>query len=266
VTENYSVTITDGNGCTDTDDVIIWFYTNPTVDLGPDTSTCDGNIITLNAGAGYTTYLWSDSTTNQTLNITLAGNYSVTITDGNGCADRDSIDITIHSNPVVDLGADQEGCDGDIITLDAGVSFTTYQWSDSSTNQTLDVTATGNYSVTITDGNGCTDRDSVNVTINTNPVVDLGADQEGCDGDIITLDAGVGFTTYQWSDSSTNQTLDVTATGNYSVTITDGNGCTDRDSVNVTINANPVVDLGPDISACDGDIVTLDAGADYNYL
>ena len=119
-----------------------------------------------------------------------------------------------------------------------------------STNQTLDVNITGTYFVTITDGNTCTATDDIDVTVNANPVVDLGPDSAVCSDAIpFTLDAGAGFT-YLWTGGSTNQTLDVNTTGTYSVTITDGNTCTATDDIDVTVNANPVVDLGIDQTIC----------------
>ncbi|WP_143470488.1 gliding motility-associated C-terminal domain-containing protein [Labilibaculum filiforme] len=257
---NYSVTITDANGCSATDDANATIHANPVVDLGIDQSTCAGGTITFDAGNIGATYLWSTGATTQTISVSTSGNYSVTITDANGCSATDDANATIHANPLVDLGIDQETCAGNSITFDAGNIGATCLWSTGATTQTITVATSGNYSVTITDANGCTATDDVNATIHANPTVNLGADQEVCAGGTITFDAGNIGATYLWSTGATTQTISVTTSGNYSVTITDANGCTATDDANATIHANPTVDLGIDQSTCAGNSITFDAG------
>ncbi|MDQ2180892.1 hypothetical protein, partial [Marinifilum sp. D714] len=128
--------------------------------------------------------------TTQTITVNTSGNYSVVVTDANGCSATDDVNVTIHPNPVVNLGLDQETCAGGTITLDAGNPGATYLWLNGETTQDITVSTSGNYSVVVTDANGCSATDDVNVTVHPNPVVDLGLDQEICAGGTITLDAG----------------------------------------------------------------------------
>ncbi|HET6991516.1 MAG TPA: T9SS type A sorting domain-containing protein, partial [Bacteroidia bacterium] len=108
---------------------------------------------------------------------------------------------------------------------------------------------TGIYWVDVTNGNGCVSRDSVTVTINSNPIVDLGPDATQCGS--ATLDAGNPGATYLWSDNSTNQTLTVSASGTYSVLVTFSGGCTASDAINITINPLPTVTLNfPNDTVC----------------
>jgi len=102
------------------------------------------------------------------------------------------------------------------------------------------VTTSGTYSVNVTDGNGCFANDTINVTINANPVIFLGIDTSICGGSLL-LDGGISGAGYVWSDMSTNQTLMVTTSGTYSVVVTDGNGCTGTDAITVTVNTPPTV-------------------------
>ncbi|MDQ2180868.1 hypothetical protein M0051_19540, partial [Marinifilum sp. D714] len=257
---NYSVVVTDANGCSATDDVNVTVHPNPVVDLGLDQETCEGGSITLDAGNSGATYLWSNGATTQTITVSTSGNYSVVVTDANGCSATDDVNVTIHPNPVVDLGVDQETCEGGSITLDAGNAGSTYLWSNGATSQTIIVNTSGNYSVVVTDANGCSATDDVNVTVHPNPVVDLGLDQETCAGGAITLDAGNPGSTYLWSNGETTQDITVSTSGSYSVVVTDANGCSATDDVNVTIYPNPVVNLGLDQETCAGGTITLDAG------
>lgn len=257
-TGQYSVMVTDTNGCAGSDTMQVNVNPAPVADLGADQSFCIGSSTTLDAGAGFTAYMWSDNSTGQTITVSSTGMYTVEITDANGCSDSDSIQVTVH-NPVVDLGATQSICSGAPAVLDAGAGFASYLWSDNSTGQTLTATSAGTYYVTVVDTNGCTTSDTVTVNEFTAPSVELGQDFTVCSSQPVTLDAGTGFVSYQWSNAETTQSIAVTASGSYSVTVTDANGCTATDAINVTIEQEHLFDLGSDIEVCAGTNVTLDA-------
>ena len=178
-----------------------------------DQETCAGGNITLDAGNAGSTYLWLQV---QTITVSASGNYSVVVTDANGCSASDDANATIHPNPTVNLGADQETCAGGTITFDAGNAGSTYLWSTGETTQTITVSTSGNYSVTVTDANGCSATDDANATIHPNPTVNLGADQETCAGGTITFDAGNAGSTYLWNTGETTRTITVSTSGNYS--------------------------------------------------
>lgn len=255
----YSVSVADSNGCTASGSVLVIFEQVPVVDLGSDLTLCGGSQITLDAGTGFFTYLWSDGSFGQTLDVTTAGVYSVTVSFGGGCTGTDEIVVT--TEPFISLGPDATGCSGSDITLDPGSGYTTYLWSNGSTSQTINVNTAGTYTVTVTDINGCINSDEIMVSFNTAPVVSLGNDIQTCDGDIIALNAGTGFFNYQWSDGSAGEFIQVSASGTYTVTVTDFSGCTGTDDINVTFNALPVIQLGNDTVVCNGTTLVLDAGA-----
>ena len=243
----YSVVVTNAPGCTGSGSVTVTINTPPTVNLGPDVTQCGGTV-NLNAGNAVS-YAWSNSATTSSISVSSTGTYSVVVTAGNGCTASDAVNVTINTPPAVNLGPDQTQCGG-TVTLDAQNAGSTYAWSESSTTQTISVSSTGTYSVVVTDGNGCTGMDVINVTINTPPTVNLGPDQTQCGG-TVTLDAQNAGSTYAWSESSTTQTISVSSSGTYSVVVTDGNGCTGTDAVDVTINTPPTVTLNmPGTFAC----------------
>nr|MDA3910830.1 gliding motility-associated C-terminal domain-containing protein [Bacteroidales bacterium] len=265
-TGNYSVIITDANGCTATDDMDLIVNPAPTIDLGTDQTHCDYDVpIALDAGAGFS-YNWSTTEITQIINPATTGNYSVIITDANGCTATDNMDLIVNPEPTVDLGADQTHCDYDVpIALDAGAGFS-YNWNTTEISQVINPATTDNYSVIITDANGCTAADNMNLTVNPAPTVNLGADQTHCDYDVpISLDAGAGFS-YNWGSGETTQVINPATTGNYSVIITDANGCTATDDMDLIVNPAPTVDLGADQTHCDYDVpIALDAGAGFSY-
>lgn len=238
-----------GNG-----QVIITFTPSGAIPSSPtavagSSSVCEGSTATysINPVGGATGYTWSvpvGSTINSgqgttSINVTFgstSGNVSVTADNSCGSSAPTSQAITILGLPTVALGPDATFCGG--VTLDAGNPGATFMWSDMSTTQTIMATTSGTYSVVVTASNGCSSSDAITVTINTPPVAALGSDITQCGG-TATLDPQVAGATYLWSDASTNQTLVASASGVYSVTVTDANGCTDSDTISVTINTIP---------------------------
>lgn len=257
-TGSYTVTVTSPFGCQANDVINVTIDPLPVVNLGMDTAQCIGTVM-IDAGNAGATYLWNDLTTAQTLTASASGTYYVTVTNSFSCSATDSINIAINALPVVNLGADTAQCEGTVV-LDAGNAGFDFMWNDSTTMQTMTVSSTGNYAVLVTNPTtGCMQIDSIMVTINTNPVVNLGMDSTQCGGSI-TLDAGpILLATFEWNDSTTMQTLTAVSSGTYYVTVTDVNGCVSSDSTNLTINSIPVVALGADHSQCDGSYM-IDAG------
>ncbi|PKP46619.1 MAG: hypothetical protein CVT95_06765, partial [Bacteroidetes bacterium HGW-Bacteroidetes-12] len=170
----------------------------------------------------------------------------------NGCANE-----PLGCFLAINLGNDTTFCDGQTLTLNAGVfpGGATYEWQDSSSAQTFLVDTTGIYYVFVTDTAGCTGIDSIVITVNPMPTVDLGNDTAFCAGNNIILNAGNTGATYLWQNTATppfqNQTLTVNTTGIYFVTASFGT-CSDTDSITVTVNPIVTTNL-PDSIICQGD-------------
>lgn len=240
-TTTYILTGTDASGCQNTDTLTINVNSLPTVAANASAiNVCEGTMITLTGSGSASSYSWTGGASDGVpFAATTSTTYTVTGTDANGCSDTASIFVNVNAVPVVGLGPDQAVCSGPVV-LDAQNPGDSYLWSDNSTGQTLSVTVSGVYWVDVTNSSGCTSRDSVTVTINANPVVALGNDTAQCGGSL-TLDAQNPGAFYLWSDNSTNQTLTVTASGIYYVTVTYTGGCQSSDTISVTINTPPVV-------------------------
>jgi subtilisin-like proprotein convertase family protein len=218
------------------------------------------------------TYSWSpsagltsDTIPNPVASPTVTTSYVITVTDANGCSNRDTVVVNVNQLPVVSLGADTGMCVGDTLQLDAGPGNIFYQWSTSDVTQTIEVDTTGTYAVYVMDGNGCGNTDTINVALFI-PQVNLGADTAICQGSTLILDAGPGFSTYNWSTLQTTQQIGVSTPDTFIVDVTDNNGCPAKDTIAVAVNALPVVALGNDTTFCSGNGVILDAGPGFNYL
>lgn len=240
-TTTYFVDVTNAAGCTTTDSIVVTVNPAPVVNLGVDTVVCGATSLTLDAGNAGANYLWNDNSTNQTLLVTSNGTYSVTVTELiNNCSATDSISVSFGTVPTVTLPADTAICAGSSLTIDAGSGYASYSWNNGDQTQTTTVNSAGTYSVTITNNDGCAASDSIVVTVNALPVVNLGNDTTVCNNQNITLDAGAGFASYTWTPSGNTQTITVTGANTvttYTVTVTDNNGCSNTDAIVVTYSS-----------------------------
>ena len=174
---------------------------------------------------------------------TNSGVYRDTLVAANGCDSIVTLNLTINISPTVDLGLDTTLCSGASIDLDAGSGFN-YLWSNASTNQTLTANTTGEYSVTITDGNGCTDSDTINILVSPIVINVINIDSVLCNGGndgLVTIEVSGGTPGYDvsWTGTTTGDpsgeeiansgdsyTINNFPTGNYTITVTDQNNCT----------------------------------------
>lgn len=252
----YQVTVTDANGCQGADTINVGINALPTPNIGPDQAICAGNNVTLNAGV-YNAWAWNTGPITQTITVGATGQYQVTVTDGNGCQGADTMNLTVNPLPVVNLGPDQAVCQGQTFTFNAGAGFSAYAWSNGANSQTITVGTGGSYSVTVTDGNGCQNADTVVLTVNANPVISLGPDVAICQNQTQVFTPGGGFVTYGWNTGAGTQSITVGTAGQYQVTVTDANGCVGADTVNLVVNPLPTPSLGPDFLLCTGTSVTI---------
>lgn len=281
----YILTVTDGNGCVDMDTVqVIVFGAVPT-DAGADTTICPGDTVMIggnpsSTGAN-TTYLWSPAglLDDATLANPQAFPSTTTMfylsTNNDTCSGLDSVLITVRTPPTVFAGNDVDICINDTTQLSA-TGADSYVWNEQTTLSDSLIadplafpTITTTYIVEGTDLNGCINTDTIDVNVNPLPIIDAGLDATICLGDSTQL-AVSGAVNYAWSptDSLTEPTISnpmafPSSTTEYIVEGTDANSCVNTDTVNVTVNALPIVDAGANDTICLGATYSLQAtGAD----
>ena len=258
-TFEFTVSATSNAGCTSTDQVTVTLLVE-SFDLGPDIDICIGESTTLETGYGADfDHTWSTTEQTPTIEVNTTGTYSVTVVSPEGCEDTDNIDVTVHDLPVVDIGEDPDLCDGDTWTLDAGNPGMDYEWSTDQTSQTILVDETGTYSVDVTDQFGCVGTDNVELIFHLNPVINLPEEHTMCEDEFLLLDAENPGAQFAWNTNETSQTITVNEEGIYTVTVTNEFNCSTDDMTQLFIATYPVVELGPDASYCEGDVVTLDS-------
>ncbi len=262
-TINVDYTYTAANGCETTvsDDYLV--LQAPEVDLGNDTTVCS---ITLDAGPGYSSYLWSTTETDQSIDVETTGVYEVTVEDANGCIGMDAIGVTVNPIPAPNVTPSGivEFCIGDSAVLTAFPGYSSYQWSTGSTTNVTAVYTSDTVTVTVTNQYGCESTSEVITQMNEpqpGAVVTADGPLEFCIGGEVHLDAGPGYASYLWSHGSTTQVVTVIESGEYTVVVLDGNGCIDSSMV-----ADPVVvtvwDPEPTVVE-NGDVLTVSNAGDF---
>jgi gliding motility-associated-like protein len=285
----YTVTVADSNGCIA---IVTAEITQPdsvqntlsasTYDGGYNVS-CngaeDGSITVIaNGGIAPYSYIWSTTDTFSSINEVGAGTYNVTVTDANGCSAVSSITLTQPDILTATAQGSELPCSGSgngtiDLTVQGGTADYTYIWSNTQTTEDLSGLASGIYTVTVTDENGCTAVASAEV-IDVNPldlsgtIIDNPTCIDSKDGYIAAnVTGGTQPYSYLWSTGATTNAIDSLDNGNFILTVTDANGCSVVS--NYTI-AGPICNLPPvavqDIASitCEStvDIAVLDNDSD----
>lgn len=259
------ITVTCFNACGMVRDTLqlVLLPATPVFTLGADTALCPGETVTLSTGLTGVDILWHDGTTGANSTISGPGTYYATVSTICG---NTSDTITIDGLPAIpslDLGPDQTICPGEAVVIDPQVNGPVdYLWQDGSSTPALTATQGGWIVLTITNACGMS-TDSLLLTETTDgPQLDLGLDRQACLGETITIQAGISGVNYTWQDGSTGNSITVTASGMYSLTVSNACGM-DSDTVMVDINGEaPMLDLGSDTLLCEGTTLTLTATAD----
>jgi len=246
-----TVTVTDANGCTSVNSVNI---TQPATALSTSTTVtnvlCFGGstgsaTVTASGGTSSYTYLWSTSATTSVITGQTSGVKTVTVTDANGCTSVKSVNITQPATGVSSsTAAANVSCNGGAngsatVTASGGTGGYTYIWSTSATTSVITGQTSGIKTVTVTDANGCTSVNSVNITqpataLNTSTAITNALCNGGTGGATITATGGTAGYTYLWSTSATTSVITSVLAGVYTATVTDSNGCTSIKSVSIT--------------------------------
>lgn len=151
------------------------------------------------------------------------------------------------------------------------IANASYLWSNGETTNTIYVTNSGNYSVTITNEAGCSATSSpFAVTVHPLPTVSISANgpTSFCTGGSVDLTSSQSVSGNVWSNAAITNSITVNTTGTYTVTYTDANGCSAQsNAINVNVAASPIptITTSGSTSICSGDVVTLSAGASDSY-
>lgn len=224
---------------------IFLFFPAPTATItanGPTTFCTGGSVdLTANGGNGFSTYLWSTGETTQTITVTTAGSYDVTISQiFSGCSSTSAPTVVTIATVTASITASGPTifCLGQSVDLTAngGSGSATYLWTNGETTQTITVTTSGTYNVTITEPSGC-EGTATAVTVDVlDPAYEPKFTPDGpitfCKPGSVTLTADPGFSSYLWSTGETTQSITVTLDGSQAGAVLD------TLSVSLTVEVN----------------------------
>ncbi len=261
---SYNYSVTDATGCVATGSVLVaGSNSGPTVTITQSSVSCStgqGGSATANpVGSGPFTFLWSNNQTTQTINNQPAGSYMVSVTDVAGCTTVSSVVIGQSGGLSVQTSTTTAACGSTNGTATAtttqGTGPYTYAWNTTppQTTSTANGLPQGNYDYTVTDAIGCMATGTVTVQGSGMLSIAVNGTNGECSANDATASAitsnGTPPFTYLWSNNATMQTIGGLTTGTYTVTVTDGNGCSGVQSIAVVSNAN-----GPFLSSSNIDI------------
>ncbi len=246
----------NGLACSDSIQIEV---NNPSLSFAEDTLTfCGVDTLQVNAPAGYSTYLWSDGSTADGIEVTESGVYELIVTDSLFCADTAAVWVSLMS---AEIGPDSLFlCQGDEITFavdsDAGTFPQNINWFDGSEDESYTYTALSDTTVSVEVSNGLiTCYDTVNVALSL-PFVDLGPDTLSvCGGEGFSLEAGLGYAAYDWSTGASTASIEPFQFGEYSVQVTDSLGCQASDTIYLWVLGSGI--MPSDTTICIGDSLDL---------
>jgi hypothetical protein len=198
---------------------------------------CQGGSVLLTASGG-SSYLWSTGAGSQSISVSTSGQYYCIASNSCGSDTSNIVTVTVLPAPVVNLTSSNSPiCIGDSAVLSASGALS-YVWSTGQSTSQITVYPTSNttYTVTATDGNGCTGTNSIGVQVTQLPVANAGPDVTIQIGDSTIVGGASSGTSYLWNTGATTQQITVTPTVTTTYTLIVSNQCgSDTDMVTVTV-------------------------------
>ncbi|MBK8568058.1 MAG: hypothetical protein IPN76_33285 [Saprospiraceae bacterium] len=226
--------------------------------IGP-TSLCTGQTATLSADpANFQSYAWSNGGTGSTTTVASPGTYSVTATAAGGCTANSSITVDPVPFDPPSITGGGTLCSGSSIELTVSGGYTSYAWSNGGTGPSINISASGTYTVTVTNANGCTGIDSEVVNAGTSANPSINGPSSICPNATASFTTVGNFVSYQWSSGETSSSITTSTPGIYTVTVTNSEGCTGTASQTLGSSPLPSVSFTANNPAvCVGDCLTF---------
>lgn len=282
---SHSVTITDALGCIYSGIAIVAEPPVLSAVLTPVNPACGASdgIVSANGfgGNGTYSYLWSTGGTSALISGLNAGSYTVTVTDAQGCTVTESTTLFDNGAPSITDNASDATCFGAcngtaIITATGGTTPFTYQWSTGESTPVLSGLCAGDYSLTVTDANGCAIAHTTTIGQPIQMSLSVNGASAGCgqsDGSASVLaSGGAGTFSYLWSTGGTTANIVGLAAGSYTVTVTDDNGCVGTGFAVISNPNSPSISTSTVDESCAGvcdgsaSVVATGGTPSYTYL
>ncbi len=281
----YIVRVSEGL-CTTPDTIVIDLAENPTIgfDISDSFTLCEGSSELATINGFFDSYTLTidgvviDNENNPTYLIDEPGEYIIVGANIAGCEARDTTTAVGSPNPLVDLGDDKVGCIGSEVILNAGMDGAEYIWFLGTdilplSDAVITVSESGDYSVIVSNDVFCTTTDNVMVDFLPGPTLDIGESFDLCEGEtqtVVAMTNGDNITWFKDGEEIMGQTdfmLEISESGTYLAEVAGASGCAVEDQITVNVFSNPIVNIDPTRTICEGDMTTITAGDNSNsYL
>jgi hypothetical protein len=245
----YSVTVYDSDCSTTVDiDVTIGNISEPNIVQSG--GICIGDVMTLQVPDLYDSYSWTTGSETASTNVTTEGTYYLTITQGD-CEVTTSYFADFYAAPTPTISTIGSSCIGDIQTVSIDNIFENILWSTLEESNSISVASSGTYTVQAT-LMGCPTSNQIEIFFNEVPTPQITVTGDNCQGGIQTLDLGNNYTSILWTTDESTPSIDVTSSGEYSVTVANGT-CTANTSAQVDFIAitTPTITVNTNTMFCD---------------
>lgn len=258
---SYSLTVSNSCG-SDRDSVMIMDGgPSPVIDLGSDIQLCPGDAqMIVPVFADVDNWLWQDGTTDSTFLINTPGLYTVEVSNGCGSANDTVSASLLPVTPPLSLGNDTSLCSSETLLLEINIPGVSITWFDGSHSNQITVAGDGIYTAEIENTCGVSSDTLIVTPLPDIPLLNLGPDQFLCVGEVLIFNPGIPDVQYLWQDGTTASSYSTTQTGWVILTISNECGAS-TDSLLITESTDgPQLNLGPDVTGCDGSTVTIQSG------
>lgn len=265
-TSQYSVTVTDAYGCQGSAVATVTIGSMPNVGIMGETQICEGQTTQLSVPVGYS-YRWSNNSIASSITTSVAGQYSVTITNNMGCSTSDTVHVIVNELPPLSFGMHHSICAGQSYTYTLPeIENIIYTWSNHAVGNTITVQNTGVYTVTATNQYGCQRSASDSLSVHPIPTPVISGETSICRGSSTILTA-TGGDSYQWSNGATTSDIAVFPNNQttYSVTATNAYGCSASTSTTVIVKVLPSITFNGETAFCEGTSTTITAVGGVSY-
>ncbi len=289
----YTLTVISAGGCSSAATTTVVVNPLPTATASNNSPVCVGTLLTLTGGpSGMTSYSWTgpngfastsrSPTVSASATIAMAGTYTLTVTNSNGCQGTATTNVTVNALPVATALNNGPVCVGSPLILAGGPSgMTTYSWTGPNgftsnvQSPTVSLSATtamaGTYTLAVTNNNGCQNTAATTVVVNTIPLPTATNNGPVCAGKPLILTGGpAGMTTYSWTgpngftSSLQNPTVSLISTtamsGTYTLTVTNAIGCQNTANTTALVTDAPVATAANNGPVCVGSALNLTGG------
>ncbi|MBK8564064.1 MAG: gliding motility-associated C-terminal domain-containing protein [Saprospiraceae bacterium] len=256
---SFTVTVTDASGCTGTASALVSLPSQLQVAIAGPAAVCEGGTVTLVGTSGFANYAWATPQGNlatPSIQATQPGNYTLTVTDDNGCTAIAQQSIIFQAPPSVGISGPSSICIGSTTEYAVVGSFALVQWNTGAFATSITVGQSGTYSVTVADGNGCTATASQVLTTGSSLAISI-EQSPNCTNGTSILSAGTGYDSYLWSNGATTPSIAVTDQVLYSVTVSDAGNCTGEAQLAAGLPQLPTVAIVGNTTVCTGGTTTL---------